>query len=1691
MILMVLLILINVSPFYMIATNNISIVSAQETSAGESTGEGEEVSGEDPVVDNGVTAGVEAEAEIGVDTDAPNPTSESGEGASASEGESANSNATDENAPEANSPEGDAAESDSAQAYDGETGTEPQLTETGEEPEAAEPDADKTEAADTSAEPEATEPDANNTEATETSAEPEVAETGTEPEAAENGDEPVAAETGDEPVAAESAEEPEAAESDVDKPGTAAGDTAFPPLEAENDQAYVTGIKVTEIVDGTSPWDSEQKAGNDTGANNKIVRSFDSVSYKVSVGMAANDGFGPFGAAHVRMEFVLPVASDVAEFDTAAMGWMDESAGYKWSVTTETRTINGVATACQVLNCYNYLYNETDTVIPGEFSQNVVVKVKAAANGQVIQPQFTAGMECCDWSEVFCEEHQQQEKWTTTGDPVVVTAAPKYNVSLKLSGEANTMWKGANDYNTGNTTGDYLAANYGIGSVYGRTYAYGVTIMLYNDNASKGMKGIELPKGPITFDLTLSSSYNPDEKGKPDVDVSNEYAPLLWGYGPSLSSKTTSDGRQTLGTRGMPTGGAPYANATDSANAYEQSCYDSGDWKAEQDDNTISVTVSNYEINTERFPDRFIYESFQNATYGKANVGMFSAGEIWIQQPFNKINSTNTSTIYDVVNDYGSGTFTLTVDTKNLSATSLSGKTQTDPTGTNGAQMNTSDDHAASTVYLTVPGNLTNRVYYSYPENTAVNERGVDEGYTLFTNGKDATIAGADVMLVSGFYYQPKGDEENQMQYATSLEKFDGSAIKLTGTVYKYADLALSNVTYNVLYAAKPDGSNWINDNELKSADEDDLIYYPSLGALENDGKICVATLAQFFGPSSKLDSRHYKLGFIATVENNQDFVGEVLMLHEVSRLWTAMQLDDAAIGSLPSWLDGDTKLADFPEAEHVKNPDYTKESYNTSGAIGTHAGNWELGDSLLIIGYKTSITKNLAQKSSGTEKNVYNMDQNQRTADFVLQPSVSHDQTGVTSSQYATITIEDTLPKHLTYLPGSAYTANSVEDYVQTSTNGGTQGIVTNGVLTPPTELRNNDDGTQTLIWRISEVKIDEPMKPIFYSVAIGTPGQEETDVPIATTNLTNKVRIYSKEDMRDPSLANLNYAESGLRVVRGSATSFAKFTTTPLADSDGIAKFTVLYANNSSNPETDIVLMDTMPYNEDPNNLDPAASTFSGSYTVSKWQLEANRAPNSSLELYFTTDESYRGKTAADVTYEEVTTSTDIASDGISTDMNGQTPVAWVVAGDLAGNETVRANIELELECGGSVPNAMLVNKWSTGTDTTTSRITLVSHSIEGLVWKDINKDGQQDTVDVDGEERFVGVQVTLLQLRDGGDPTNIAEYAEVATTVSGKTYDVNTGEEADYQPGQFPGRYRFTGLPNGTFAVKFDNSGETKISPFIGTVANTGDDTTDSDGITTYNASTGLLAEANIIGIVLPEAKDMVRAVYESRYNDLGLYEVDADSVSYSFTKISGTDTNAPLAGAEFSIYKSTHVHDESCGGLSADDECSFVAEQLKGDVFDAELWDTENPVYTAVSGEDGIVTLSGLSQGVYMLVETKAPEGYELSRGCWIIDVDVQAAEPITITGSSISPTAVSGQPNAFITQTVDGKNAYYLPNYEKPIFPVAGGVGTYLFTFAGLGLIDAAAIYAFSRWLKKRREDAREYAIDVRRRMRGE
>ena len=161
---------------------------------------------------------------------------------------------------------------------------------------------------------------------------------------------------------------------------------------------------------------------------------------------------------------------------------------------------------------------------------------------------------------------------------------------------------------------------------------------------------------------------------------------------------------------------------------------------------------------------------------------------------------------------------------------------------------------------------------------------------------------------------------------------------------------------------------------------------------------------------------------------------------------------------------------------------------------------------------------------------------------------------------------------------------------------------------------------------------------------------------------------------------------------------------------------------------------------------------------------------------------------------------------------------------------------------------------------------------------------------------------------------------------------------------------------------------------------------------------------------------------------------------------------------LTGVEFKLYSCTlaapHVHS------------ALVTNDLGC------CWNADPPFQTAVSDENGMVSLTDLPSGDFMLVETKTNAGFQLPTGQWLFRVDA--------TAQTIDITAVRGLggdlPPAFkVTDEGAGVLTYALPNYPKLMLPSGGGISFILSTIAGLVMFSSAMLLWILNGRRKRKK----------------
>ena len=257
------------------------------------------------------------------------------------------------------------------------------------------------------------------------------------------------------------------------------------------DKAYISSAQVIKTKTGTGPWDANDEPGNDSSEDNNIVRSFDQVTYTVELTMALKSETTDTSlkGGVINVEVTLPEnCANVMKWDLDSMRWLENG-----SISEDGRTLTG-----------KYSMSNTEITIPGKQTLVFVLKVEGAGNRTEIEPSFKFGL----------EGNNENEKVSLLGNKTIVSAKGKYNIQLHR-----------NSLLASKSTVDY-----GEGEKEGRMYGYTFAVQLYNENESKGLKGIEYPKGEISFDINLKLERS--KFGSIELeDITNECTPVLYQYG--------------------------------------------------------------------------------------------------------------------------------------------------------------------------------------------------------------------------------------------------------------------------------------------------------------------------------------------------------------------------------------------------------------------------------------------------------------------------------------------------------------------------------------------------------------------------------------------------------------------------------------------------------------------------------------------------------------------------------------------------------------------------------------------------------------------------------------------------------------------------------------------------------------------------------------------------------------------------------------------------------------------------------------------------------------------------------------------------------------------------------------------------------------------------------------------------------
>ena len=1006
----------------------------------------------------------------------------------------------------------------------------------------------------------------------------------------------------------------------------------------------ITSATIIQRKTGTGPWDDNDDVGNDTSEDNDIVRSFDQVTYTVEYTMGLKDGATvenyKGGAIEVKAE--LPEAcANVVKWDADSMAWMENA-----TVSRDGRTITG-----------KYTMSSTEITVPGKQTLVFVLKVLGASNGLVVQPTFTSNLLGND----------ESEKVSIQNSVVTVSAAPNYNVRISRNEELSNK-----------TTVDY-----GNGDTSGRMYGYGILLELYNQSQDKGLKGIEYPKGDITFDVNLKLERSGFETNELE-EITDKCTPILWNYGinnlpanPLISGRNmwTNGNGYFVYQSNFPLG-VPRTDRT-------YTVKNSGKWKMTQNGSKIAVTVSNYELDG-IFP---IYNynhegAIRDQKVYNDNEGIFSVGYFQIFVPDNEESTVENRNYY------------LTVSERNMEVTSNSGiKTQT--------QMKTNDDEVRVQHVIYKKGSYT-----QYTEFRTLNGSSLESNWG---RGDAKATIGSEFVLCSKFAMSLNNDYN--VYGASKFIKFDGNFVEpeLQENGEKYRTYSYGGtMKFSVWYVTKPDGTNWTSQSEMNNGNIEDMNLYENISDIP-EGYVCVGMFFESAG------------GYLAVATGDNNIIGVTVKVKDTAKVGqtygftcrTKFWKDelDRNIYTITN------KGVTYPQVEWDSgNLQYVKTEYDKNGVMiaGTHKGGYVYGNTVLVIGAVLNITSKSIDESGNAKVN-YDLGKNEYDVKYKLQPSLvnANLKTSITG---VNLKIEETLPVGMTYVPGSC-------EYDEP-------------------EITKNSDGTTLLVWYKYNCTVGEKIEPIVYKAHISeeTANGVQYQTKTVVEEIIGEGEVYKVGNSR---IADRTYT-TAINVINLSNYSVYKTTTTPMIELNGQIHYKVTFLNKTEDTVNDFQMLDILPYSGDSRGSS-FAGTYTVEKIDIKQTKSDETISNDNLKLYVTNSESVRtGVTVKDENLGTSSIWTQATSGQAINQTNTAYAITGPIAGKTrlevdiylktTGNkaEDVYKNTA-----------TVQTNKSTEAMQTSIITVQDIKRELSGKVWFDSNADGLMNN----NEQMLEGVKLKLV--------------------------------------------------------------------------------------------------------------------------------------------------------------------------------------------------------------------------------------------------------------------------------------------------------------------------------------------------------
>lgn len=310
-------------------------------------------------------------------------------------------------------------------------------------------------------------------------------------------------------------------------------------IKSATETAATQNYLTVTYTDGTSEENVRPNtplawtAGNDSNKDNALIRSFSTANYIVEMQTKSEAMGKDLVGANERLWMRIKVPCESGEITMSGSGEVFNSC-YNYYDPED---------GCQILEGYkDHIITEQEAGGTITMTMQFSITVGGMHNGERVKPILEAWFDNSSYKGYETDTNKYADHIELLADPMTVSAQAAYNLAVDNHKTLRHVGYFDMENKVELTESQYnkLKAD-GHDVVYGMVAGYGLSLQLRNQNSNKGLRGIEVPSGDISFNVALHGGLYFNGKRVYYADKAEEVSinPRLWAYKPNSSETTT------------------------------------------------------------------------------------------------------------------------------------------------------------------------------------------------------------------------------------------------------------------------------------------------------------------------------------------------------------------------------------------------------------------------------------------------------------------------------------------------------------------------------------------------------------------------------------------------------------------------------------------------------------------------------------------------------------------------------------------------------------------------------------------------------------------------------------------------------------------------------------------------------------------------------------------------------------------------------------------------------------------------------------------------------------------------------------------------------------------------------------------------------------------------------------------------